>query len=274
MKLKAAVSTLVVMLAISLNASITSAAETIVDYYNSIPTKLLEDHKYDLQLKKNIWVTRSCAGYEIKPVVDIKKGYVAITDKGTGGGALRQVLALYRTKAGEQIVGVGITRDDSVKSASTIKFYKPADNQWADVTDDVLPEVDLSLFRNEDYHSKTKGRINQTIAYTPPPDDVERKAILDALRKRWKGVDVIFVVHYLKVNNGWAWIHVLPETRDGKNRFEDESWLMRKNGQWKEVEARNSGIDCEEDPVCSDDKKYYTYLKSKYPSAPPDIFSY
>ena len=50
---------------------------------------------------------------------------------------------------------------------------------------------------------------------TPLPGSPLRKAVLDALRqevKRIHGLDVVFVVKHLKVKNGWAWAHTLPQS--------------------------------------------------------------
>ena len=69
-------------------------------------------------------------------------------------------------------------------------------------------------------------------AYTPQPGSAERKAILDALRM-WVNqqyhLDVVFVVKHLKVKNGYAWVHTLPLSKDGSNRYEDISALLKKD---------------------------------------------
>lgn len=117
------------------------------------------------------------------------------------------------------------------------------------------------------------GKNQSNKVYTPQQGDLERKAILDALRKRWPSdMDVIFVVTYLEAKDGWAWINVRPQSRDGRNQFEDESWLLQKiNGQWKEVTARCAGLECEEDPDCADDQRFYKKLKIQFPDMPMDI---
>src|SRR5207253_8674601 len=46
-------------------------------------------------------------------------------------------------------------------------------------------------------------------AYTPSAGSTERKAIMDALRAEMKRNDsreLIFVVQYLRVRKGWAWV--------------------------------------------------------------------
>ena len=110
--------------------------------------------------------------------------------------------------------------------------------------------------------------------YTPPAGSAERKAILDAVRsevKSWSGLDVVFVVWYLKVYNGWAWIATLPQSRDGLSHYEDVSGLLqRTKGEWKLVETRPGT--CDDEPECLDDKNYFKKLRSRFPSAPPNIF--
>ena len=112
--------------------------------------------------------------------------------------------------------------------------------------------------------------------YTPKPGSPERKAILDAMRevvKRMSGLDVVFVVPYLKVDKGWAWIHTIPQSRDGRSHYEDVSTLLHKRqGRWKMADITAScepGL--EDTPDCSE-KTFIKRLKAKYPSAPLSIF--
>ncbi|HOW55048.1 MAG TPA: hypothetical protein PLR60_10385, partial [Syntrophorhabdaceae bacterium] len=68
---------------------------------------------------------------------------------------------------------------------------------------------------------------------TPPPGSAERKLILDALRaemEKLHHINAVFVVKYLKVQGGWAWIETLPKSADGANQYEDVSALLRKSG--------------------------------------------
>ncbi len=112
--------------------------------------------------------------------------------------------------------------------------------------------------------------------YTPLPGNPERKAILDALRKvvkRMSGLDMVFVVHYLKVEQGWAWIATSPQSRDGRNHAEDVAVLLHKRqGKWKMADIAAScepGVD--DTPDCSA-KTFIKRLKAKYPLAPLTIF--
>ncbi len=82
------------------------AGKSILDYYNLIPKKLLVGQKYQIQLKANIFVSRSRANYEIKPLVDVQNGHLRIIDKGTGGGSVTHELSFVQTNDGNNIIGV------------------------------------------------------------------------------------------------------------------------------------------------------------------------
>ena len=80
--------------------------------------------------------------------------------------------------------------------------------------------------------------------------------------------EIVFVVGYLKVHQGWVWITVTPQSPGGDQHYESESALLhREDGQWK-LKARQSSEEGDED---SDDKKFFRKLKTRFPSMPPDI---
>ena len=101
----------------------------------------------------------------------------------------------------------------------------------------------------------------------------QRKAILNTVRQQIKAehhLDVIFVVRYLKVKKGWAWVHLLPQSRDGKNHYEDISALLHQNSNvWYIAE-----IPCaeEEDPACITNPRYFLDLHKRFPGIPMEIF--
>jgi len=100
----------------------------------------------------------------------------------------------------------------------------------------------------------------------------DRKAILDTLRKKIKmeqNLNVVFVVRYLKFKNGWAWIHALPQSKNGKNHYEDIFALLTKeHGRWRIVE-----IPCrdEENPECLTYPAYFSILQKRFPNIPSEI---
>lgn len=110
-------------------------------------------------------------------------------------------------------------------------------------------------------------------ADTPPSGSAERKAILDALRDETRQLhqsNVIFVVNYLKVQNGWAWVQTSPQSPNGSNRYEDVSALLRKRKNvWTVVE-----VACTEEgnADCIGDGGYYKKVMTRFPLAPRGIF--
>ncbi len=110
--------------------------------------------------------------------------------------------------------------------------------------------------------------------HTPPRGSAERSAILDAMRAKHPDLgDIVYVVSYLKVNNGWAWLEAAGQSRDGRNHYEPEQALLhRVGGHWKVLEMRPGGEDCLSDPTCANDQKYFRKLKARHPSVPTNIF--
>ncbi|MBM3162375.1 MAG: hypothetical protein FJZ79_03430 [Chlorobi bacterium] len=111
-----------------------------------------------------------------------------------------------------------------------------------------------------------------TGVYTPAPGTVERKAILDAMRRKVKELhqlDVVFVVVTMKVGNGWSWVHTRPQSKDGSSHYEDVlALLKRTKGSWHVVE-----IPCTEpdNPDCIDSPGYFGKLAGRFPGMPPGL---
>ena len=113
------------------------------------------------------------------------------------------------------------------------------------------------------------GCASVNTAHTPPEGTSERNAILQAVHHalaRQGRKNLVLIVPYLKVHNGWAWIQVNPQSADGKQHYESQSGLLQQQAnKWKLLEW----MPAEEG---TDYKKYFANLKAKYPSAPADIF--
>ena len=106
----------------------------------------------------------------------------------------------------------------------------------------------------------------QQAPYTPKPGAPERKAIADAMRAKGRDQDRVFVMRYLMVQNGWAWMAVDPQSRDGKNHYEAESALLRKDGKsWRVIDQPCGEGDCDTD-------KELARIKKAFPAAPSRIF--
>lgn len=109
--------------------------------------------------------------------------------------------------------------------------------------------------------------------HTPPPGSPERKAIMDALREMLRMEDVVFVVRFLRVSEGWAWVETNPRSSDGRSRYEPVDCLLRKEGKtWRVLQCRPCCGECEDDPDCPDPSRYYRKLRRTFPQAPSSIF--
>ena len=113
------------------------------------------------------------------------------------------------------------------------------------------------------------GCASVNTAHTPPEGSAERNAILQATQHalaRQGRKNLMLIVPYLKVHNGWAWIQVNPQSADGRQHYESQSGLLQQQtNKWKLLDW----MPAEEG---TDYKTYFNNLKAKYPSAPPDIF--
>ena len=107
-------------------------------------------------------------------------------------------------------------------------------------------------------------------AHTPEKGSSDRKSLLDGVRTEYAKQDpakpaVIFVVPYLKVHGDWAWVQVSPQTKDGKQRFEAQAGLFRRQSgswQWVTWEPTEEG---------TDRAAFFQQLKAKHPALPADI---
>ena len=111
-------------------------------------------------------------------------------------------------------------------------------------------------------------------AYTPARGSAERQAIMDALRAHRRRFDpqrVIFVVSYLRVQRGWAWASVLPQSPDGRSRYEDESTLLRRRtGRWEVVETMPAAGEREGTPT-EEDCAWFQQLRRRFAALPAAV---
>jgi hypothetical protein len=120
--------------------------------------------------------------------------------------------------------------------------------------------------------SMARAADSQNLSITPPPGSPERTLIMNALRAQileLHNIDAVFVVRHLKVKDGWAWAHTLPQSPDGKSHYEDVSALLRKHGPaWEVAELACTE---EENDRCVSNPDYFKLLQKRFPELPPDI---
>jgi hypothetical protein len=118
------------------------------------------------------------------------------------------------------------------------------------------------------YPTLATARADAT--HTPKPGSVERKAIMDALRKpvmQKVKRKIIFQVDYLKVQNGWALLAGSARNSDGSSLSDKYLWgqvtglLRKKASQWQVL---HWGF--------ATDTSIAEEARKKYPQAPRAIF--
>ena len=111
--------------------------------------------------------------------------------------------------------------------------------------------------------ARTEGKPG---VHSPSPGSPERQAVLDGLRAwvhRRLGLDVLFVVQAVNVQDGWAWVEATPRSRDGRNRYEAISALLRKgNGCWAVVTVLSGECTTADDPDRACETAYRRFRQS------------
>ena len=107
--------------------------------------------------------------------------------------------------------------------------------------------------------------------HTPAKGSEERQAIMDALRAG-SNPNVVFVVNYLKIHNGWAWADVSP-VEGGRTAEGGPALLHLQNGHWKVMNLSNIPEN-PDDPLedTSVTPEYIKKVRKAFPKAPADIF--
>lgn len=101
---------------------------------------------------------------------------------------------------------------------------------------------------------------------TPPEGSAERDAIFAAMRQGRDQPDLVFVPRDFKAQGDWAWITADPQSKDGANKYETESWLVQRSGGTWTVAAQP----CAEEGC--DPKTEVEKIRARFPAAPEAIF--
>ncbi|MDZ4868217.1 MAG: hypothetical protein SGI91_12930 [Alphaproteobacteria bacterium] len=101
---------------------------------------------------------------------------------------------------------------------------------------------------------------------TPPEGSAEREAIFAALSVGRDQSELTYVTSHFLVQGDWAWVTAAPQSKDGTQRYESESWLLRKTPQGWQVVARP----CVEEGC--DPAQELAKIRQANPEAPAGIF--
>ncbi len=83
---------------------------------------------------------------------------------------------------------------------------------------------------------------------------------------RDQGADLVFVTNHFLVQGDWAWVTATPQSKDGSQHYETESWLLQKTAEGWRVVAQP----CAEEGY--DPKQELAKIRGQYPQAPSAIF--
>jgi hypothetical protein len=73
---------------------------------------------------------------------------------------------------------------------------------------------------------------------TPAEGSAEREAIFDALRQARSQPDTVFVTRHFLVDGNWAYLTADPQSKDGSQKYETESWLLEKKADGWHIAAQ------------------------------------
>jgi hypothetical protein len=132
--------------------------------------------------------------------------------------------------------------------------------------------------------AKTGSEISDQL-HTPAKGTEERQAIMDALRAEFdnpKGSyyhahrgTITFVVNFLRVHNGWAWMGGYPQSSDPQDSFGEYSGFLLHSveGRWSLMRLPPM-VDDPNDPenLGYPSSKDVERIRQKFPTVATDIF--
>ena len=129
--------------------------KNILQIYETLPVGLFNndgfEFKYALTQRNGEWFCQSSAGYEMPATVDLRNGFIEISDEGTGGGTNQVQMVLFRKTDGTPIIGVCMGGFNGVFFENKARFYDFVNNNWQDVTEKIFPDIEFSCFLNPGY---------------------------------------------------------------------------------------------------------------------------
>ena len=177
---------------------------------------------------------------------------------------------------------VGCSRSSSNGQPAPVASAQPGNNQTT--RSSVAPTVSGEGAGEQASESASAGQATDEL-HTPPKGSAERQAIMDGLReeyrenrnsdgKPYRG-NITFVVNYLKVHDGWAWVYADPTSSDPRDQFGENSGFLlhREDGEWKVMNLPPMVDDPDEpENLGYPSPRDIERIKKMYTSIPTDIF--
>lgn len=101
---------------------------------------------------------------------------------------------------------------------------------------------------------------------TPTEGSPEREAIFEALRQARGQPDTVFVTRHFLMDGNWAYVTADPQSKDGSQKYETESWLLEKKADGWHIAAQP----CVEEGCEPADE--IAKMRAAHPQAPAGIF--
>lgn len=129
----------------------------IKDYFLLLPDSLLKTFDKNVSLNqrqlalkyktlKDLWNHNA---HWIIDTLDYKNGYMKLSSTGDGSGTYFEITYFIKKDKTREIA-VNTAYWDLAVTSSSLKFYSFKNDVWKDITKQVLPEINLSLFTNEE----------------------------------------------------------------------------------------------------------------------------
>jgi hypothetical protein len=138
----------------------------VLEVYEILPEELffideyMGNVKYGLSYNNGKYSSVSLAEYSFDVIVDIKNGYIEISDEGTGGGSIYQQIVLFRSENREPLIGITIGGFNSFYFETRLNFYRYINKRWQMVTTEVLPDIKLERFVNNEFYRLNKEKFH------------------------------------------------------------------------------------------------------------------
>lgn len=207
-----------------------SEKKNIYEYYQLLPDnifKSLEGVKYHLQKKGTKWQTESLADYPLEPIVDIKNGFIQISDEGTGGGSLVETITLFRKADQGAIIGISIESFIGFFSYSVFSFLEYSDKTWYDVTDKVFPVNSFKEFINGKYRALYLDQNNRIFKALTLIIELPRNGTIVPISIN------LSQIHFLLSSE------IIPQTGNKLNEKEIETlWEIVENIEYKSINCK------------------------------------
>ncbi len=143
---------------ITLTFSQNNKKYNITDYFLLLPDSIFQNLEVPLDAKQrqialkykkveDIWNNN---GYWMIDTTDYRNGYMKISTTGDGAGTQIEITYFIKTDK-SRITAVNIIKWDMANTCSYLKFYTFKNNIWKDITDKVLPDINISYFIENKY---------------------------------------------------------------------------------------------------------------------------